>query len=55
VAGTGEPFFLDNATRWAAALRAAGGEVVLAERPGSHGAALWRREFPRMVAWAFGR
>ena len=32
VAGTLEPFFLDNATRWAAALRAAGADVVLSER-----------------------
>ena len=55
VAGTGEPFFLDNATRWAAALRDAGAEVVLTERAGSHGEALWKREFPLMVAWAFGR
>jgi enterochelin esterase-like enzyme len=55
VAGTLEPFFLDNATRWAVALRAAGAEVVLSERVASHGRALWRAEFPLMVAWAFGR
>jgi enterochelin esterase-like enzyme len=55
VAGTGEPFFLANATRWADAWRGAGGDVVMAERPGSHGNALWEREFPLMVAWAFGR
>jgi enterochelin esterase-like enzyme len=55
VAGTLEPFFLANAARWAAALRGAGADVVLAERVGSHGDALWREEFPRMVAWAFGR
>ena len=54
VAGTEEPFFLANATRWADALRAAGGAVVMAERAGSHGNALWEHEFPRMVAWAFG-
>jgi enterochelin esterase-like enzyme len=54
VAGTDEPFFLENATRWADALRAAGGEVVLAERPGEHGDPFWRAEFPRMVGWAFG-
>jgi enterochelin esterase-like enzyme len=54
-AGTLEPFFLDNATRWALALRDAGADVVLSERPISHGAKLWRDEFPRMVAWAFGR
>ncbi len=54
VAGTREPFFLANATRWAAALRAAGAEVVMSERPATHGGALWRAEFPLMVAWAFG-
>jgi hypothetical protein len=50
----GEPFFLTNATRWADALREAGGDVVMAERTGSHGDAFWKREFPQMVAWAFG-
>jgi len=55
VAGTLEPFFLQNATRWAAALRDAGVDVVMAERVGSHGDAFWREEFPLMVAWAFGR
>jgi enterochelin esterase-like enzyme len=55
VAGTQEPFFLDNAKRWAAALRDADADVVLTERVGSHGTALWRGEFPLMVAWAFGR
>jgi enterochelin esterase-like enzyme len=55
VAGTHEPFFLENATRWADALRAAGAEVVMKERVGSHGGAFWRKEFPLMVAWAFGR
>ena len=55
VAGTLEPFFLDNATRWAAALRDAGADVVMSERVGSHGDAFWREEFPLMVAWAFGR
>jgi enterochelin esterase-like enzyme len=55
VAGTLEPFFHDNATRWAAALRDAGADVVMSERVGSHGDALWRGEFPLMVAWAFGR
>jgi hypothetical protein len=51
--GTGEPFFLDNATRWADALRDAHADVVLQERAGTHGAALWAAEFPLMVAWAF--
>ena len=55
VAGTLEPFFLDNATRWAAALRDAGADVVMKERTGSHGGAFWRKEFPLMVAWAFAR
>jgi enterochelin esterase-like enzyme len=55
VAGTLEPFFLQNATRWADALRNAGADVVLNERVGSHGDAFWREEFPLMVAWAFGR
>ena len=54
-AGTLEPFFLDNATRWANALRGAGAEVVMSEREVSHGAKLWRAEFPLMVAWAFRR
>jgi enterochelin esterase-like enzyme len=54
VAGTLEPFFLQNATRWAEALRAAGADVVMTERAGSHGGAFWREEFPLMVAWAFG-
>jgi enterochelin esterase-like enzyme len=35
VAGTLEPFFLQNATRWADALRAAEADVVLNERVGS--------------------
>jgi hypothetical protein len=55
VAGTLEPFFLENATRWAAALRDAGADVVMSERVGSHGDEFWRQEFPLMVAWAFGR
>ena len=55
VAGTLEPFFLENAARWAAALRDAGADVVMSERVGSHGDEFWRQEFPLMVAWAFGR
>jgi enterochelin esterase-like enzyme len=54
VAGTLEPFFLHNATRWAVALRDAGADVVMSERPGPHDSALWQAEFPLMVAWAFG-
>ena len=54
-AGTLEPFFGENATRWADALREAGAAVVLTERVGNHGDPFWRAEFPLMVAWAFGR
>jgi enterochelin esterase-like enzyme len=54
VAGTEEPFFVENARRWADALRDAGADVVMAERPGTHGGPFWREEFPLMVAWAFG-
>src|SRR5690242_4370437 len=54
VAGTLEPFFLENANRWAVALRDAGADVVMTERAGSHGGSFWREEFPLMVAWAFG-
>jgi enterochelin esterase-like enzyme len=55
VAGTLEPFFLKKATRWAAALRDAGADVVMTERVGSHRDAFLSEEFPLMVAWAFGR
>lgn len=54
VAGTREPFFRRNATRWANALHQAGADVMMTERDGSHGDAFWRHEFPLMVAWAFG-
>lgn len=54
VAGADEPFFLDNATRWADALRGAGADVVMVEQPGQHGGAFWMEEFPQMVTWAFG-
>ena len=54
VAGTLEPFFLDNAVSWAAALRDAGADVVMRERAAGHDAAMWRDELPLMVAWAFG-
>ena len=53
VAGTQEPFFLENATRWAAALRAAAADVVMSERVAGHDDAMWREEFPLMVGWAF--
>jgi enterochelin esterase-like enzyme len=55
VAGTAEPFFLDNAVRWATALERAGVDVVMARRAGGHGDAFWRDELPLMVAWAFRR
>jgi enterochelin esterase-like enzyme len=55
VAGTLEPFFLENANRWAVALRDAGAHVVMIERVRSHDDAFWREEFPLMLAWAFGR
>jgi len=54
VAGTLEPFFHENATRWAEALRDAGADIVMADRVGSHGDAFWREELPLMMAWAFG-
>lgn len=55
VAGTLEPFFHENATRWPDALRDAGAKIVMTERYGSHGDPFWRTELPLMVAWAFGR
>ncbi len=55
VAGTLEPFFLENATRWATALRDAGADVVMTERVGSHGDPFWRDELPLMLTWAVGR
>jgi len=55
VAGTLEPFFHENATRWAVALRNAGADVVMTERVGTHGGAFWQEELPLMLAWAFGR
>ena len=55
VAGTQEPFFLENAVRWAAALRAAAADVVMSERVAGHDIAMWREEFPLMVAWAFSK
>lgn len=53
VAGTQEPWFLENATRWADALRGADADVVLTERPGNHGDPFWQAEFPLMISWAF--
>jgi len=53
VGGTLEPFFLNNAARWAAALRDAAADVVMTERIAGHDDTMWREEFPLMVAWAF--
>ncbi len=55
VAGMREPFFRENAIRWADALRDAGADVVLTERDGTHGGDFWRTELSLMAAWAFGR
>jgi enterochelin esterase-like enzyme len=52
VAGTQEPFFLQNAARWACALQDAGGELVFTQRDANHGPALWREEFPLIINWA---
>ena len=52
-AGTLEPFFLENATRWTEALRAGGANVVLSERTGDHGDPFWQEEFIKMLSWAF--
>ena len=54
LAGRQEPFFLDNATRWADALRDADADVSMVERDGEHGGAFWGEELPLMVGWAFG-
>lgn len=54
VGGTEEQWFLENAARWAVALRDAGADVIMTERAGDHGDAFWAKEFPLMVAWAFG-
>jgi enterochelin esterase-like enzyme len=51
VAGTLEPFFAENATRWADALRTAGADVLMTERVGNHGDPFWRDELPLMVSW----
>lgn len=55
LAGTLEPFFLHNAARWAAALRDASADVVMRRRAAGHDDDMWRREFPLMIRWAFGR
>ena len=55
VAGRQEPFFLENALRWANALRDNGVDVVMKERDAGHDDSMWRAEFPKMVAWAFSQ
>jgi enterochelin esterase-like enzyme len=55
VAGKQEEFFLDNAKRWAGALRDAEADVTMVERVGEHGGAFWFEEFPLMMSWAFRR
>jgi len=55
VAGTLEPFFHENATRWADALRDAGADIVMTERDGSHGGAFWRAELPLMAFGGWSR
>ena len=52
-AGTLEPFFLDNATRWAEALSAADADVIMTKCVGDHGDPFWQAEFIKMIAWAF--
>lgn len=54
VAGTFEPFFRNNAARWAAALRDAAADVVMIVRIAGHDHAMWPEVFPMMVAWALG-
>lgn len=54
VAGAQEPFFLQNTTRWADALRGANADIAMMERAGTHGGAFWYEEFPLMVRWALG-
>lgn len=53
VAGTEEPFFAENATRWADALGNAGADVVLTTRDGDHGGGFWFGELAPMLTWAF--
>lgn len=46
VGGRQEPWFLDNATRWADAFSAVGAEVAIESREGEHGGQFWVDEFP---------
>lgn len=53
VAGIQEPFFLENALRWADALQGNGKEVVFEKRVAGHDDAMWRLELPKMISWVF--
>ena len=53
VGGRQEQWFLDNASRWTDALRAAGADVTIEEREGEHGGQFWYDELPSMISWAF--
>lgn len=55
IAGRQEPFFLENAQRWAEALQAHGTEMTMVVRDGGHDDTMWRAELPKMVEWAFSR
>lgn len=50
-AGLQEPWFAENARRWATALKSAGAEVLITEREGDHGDPFWQQEFVSMVKW----
>lgn len=53
VAGNQEPFFLENALRWANALHDNGIECLMVKRDAGHDDNMWRAEFPMMASWAF--
>lgn len=55
VAGMQEPFFLDNALRWADALTVNGNEVIMEKREAGHDDLMWRKELPKMISWAFSK
>ena len=55
VAGTLEPFFHENATRWATALREAGGDVVMTERVGGARRRVLAGRARADGGWAFRR
>lgn len=50
-AGLQEPWFAENARRWATALKSAGAEVLITDREGDHGDPFWQQEFVSMVKW----